>query len=280
MKYSKLFIIAVIFLIFGKGSYGQSVSLTEIRDYMKDAYSVFDNSYYLSFDINFNYASYDASNSVIKSENKVANYVVKGSNFYLNMDEVLCMQNNDYNITLLKREKMIMLSKSKPQDAASSTIPKIDFFDASWTSYYEHYNITKERDEETNTSTITFKSTAPNAVPYDTIVVICDDSTHRMKSMEFYYQPDIPIDNPEALEGSLVAQYQKMTVNFSNYAFNSIEPKVFEASQYVYFDNKKKVFVLNDAYRGWKLIVSGVEQSNYSESDSPAIGGNPPLENN
>jgi hypothetical protein len=251
----KIFIAA--FSIFLASSLSAQSSLQDVKERLQKINGIFDSSYFLQFNVKYRYQT-DTSYGRFENYERTAKYIVKGTNFYMDMGDVEMMQNDTLSFMISHSGKTMTVSNIR-DTGASGTFPLRTVFDSSLAIYTHYYNISIVPDEANEEETIEFITDSTDA-PYKSFSITYDIHSFRPAKIEFVYsESETGETDTSAAEPPLtVLRNKKMIMLFSDYVPVDTDFGVFSQEKYIYFDPSKNNYIPSDKFRGYVLFVNGI----------------------
>ena len=253
------------FLMIGGKSQAQSDSLQSIdfvKQQLKHLNSVFDSSYFLSYNVKFLYNSLDSVSGQSDSSSQSSSYIVKGNCFYYSLGDYEYMQNDSLAFSVSNKEKVIICSKNR-LPGASFSFAAGSLTDTSIGYFAKYYRLTGSVDTSKNKGVIYFNALAGTAVPFQQIVFKYQNTPAQHTSVEVKYKEPGIIEEKDSTgayngQNKSTLLNKTMTMIFSDYANVTVDNSLFKKEHYMFFDRQLKKFVPVDKFKQYKVFVRGI----------------------
>lgn len=220
-------------------------------------YTAYDSIPYLSFDVKYTYAS-DGVNDKSANESLKGSYKMSGKNALYNIGNIQFMQNDSFFIAVYNDNKSIIVTN--PHVAHGSNLPMRSMMDSILHSYSAHYTISFKKVSDT-TSAVNFVR-ADSLAQFDKLTIVyLSKNKAFLRSISYKFKIAAALDgsHDSTIESGTASQqptyYTKsLTIDFTNYRFDSFSDNLYDQSNYISFDNGTWKPV--NKYKGFKIYDS------------------------
>jgi hypothetical protein len=224
---------------------------------MASIYTAYDSLPSLSFDVKYKYTS-DTLKGDFTNESMQGSYTMSGKKSLYNIGHIQFMQNDSFYIAVYNDEKFILITDPHTTSAESS-LPLHTFMDSILHSYASHYTISNKRINDT-TNSISF-TRIDSAAQFDEFTITYLNKKRAfLQSISYSFKKAEWFEDSSAIAqtGKVIQQQvnrrQNLTIDFFNYRVDKFSKKLYDESNYVWFDNG--TWRPADKYKEYKIYYS------------------------
>lgn len=236
----------------------QSLVLDSVKTELYRINKVYDSARYLGFAVGIQYSTDSLLGSFNNDETWVE-YILNGNNIYYKSGNDEYIQNDSFSYSIFHEDKTMLVTKEL-NEFKSSFFPLREFVDSVITWYDTSYYIDLQDVDTLSAKLIRFTAKY-DTLPYKTF------SIFYLPESYFLLRIEMSMESPfekGMLEDSLVLKIKtkplqrRIVMNFSNYQYVQ-NVDVFQDRSYLIYDRFRKQYSPARKYRGYRLLLNGLE---------------------
>jgi hypothetical protein len=194
----------------------------------------------------------------VHEQDEVAgSYILNNRNMYYKMGQAEYVQTDSFVYNIDHEEKMIVMTK-EPVAYNSSMFPLKEFVDEIIVQYDTAYLISLRTEED---SKVIEFSARGDSLPYKKFSIYYTPESYYPEKFEMVIlEPFDTTDVPDSLvqQVKIRPMEQRISIQFSAY-YHPVSLDVFTDRKYVIYDRRNKFYRPAEAYKAYKLLLSGIE---------------------
>lgn len=220
---------------------------------LSEMYKAYDQIKYLSFDVDYSYDS-DTLNGDFTHNELKGSYQISSKNTLYKLGDITFMQNDSILIGVYATKKLIVIGDPQSR-AINGAVPMRAQIDSLFKIHGQDYDVIVSTKSRYTTISFNGIDSLAQFVKYD---IVYDNHTNFIKELQYSFKgiTDKNLDDP-AMEDSTrqrllkEVRRKRLTISFSNYSEKKIDQQIFDAKNYIVYEDKMYKPVLK--YSDYKI---------------------------
>jgi hypothetical protein len=260
---NKITAVATAFIFF-LGVASQSFSQSLPVETIAKIYERLDTLNYLTFDVNYVYKT-DTISGDYENSSLSGSFTLAGNRAFYSIGDIQFMQNDSFLIAVYPQDKIIIVSD--PQTSSSFIFQSA--IDSLMSSLALHYTVTTYTDSTDSTQGVISFFKADSLARYDRFLIKYDTLENYLTSIQYDFKENSLVEPEDTLQNEQIVTHQKKFIMwFSNYRISNFSDKIYDESNYIWFENGKCRPA--DKYKDYRVLYSrsGVKRNTNSLNPS------------